>query len=74
MQTPTTYDVIGRTYAAHRRPDARVAARIIAALGNAASVIDIGAGTGSYEPRGREIVAVEPSWTMVSQRPPGAAP
>jgi SAM-dependent methyltransferase len=68
------YDTIGRTYTATRRPDPRVAARIDAALGDARTVLNVGAGTGSYEPREREVTAVEPSATMRAQRPPDAAP
>jgi hypothetical protein len=59
------YDRIGTTYARHRRPDARVAARIGEALGDARAVLDVGAGTGSYEPADREVIAVEPSWVMI---------
>ncbi len=68
------YDGIGLNYAQLRRPDPRIAAAIEAALGNAISVANIGAGTGSYEPSGRTVVAVEPSVVMIRQRPPGAAP
>ncbi|MBL8764275.1 MAG: class I SAM-dependent methyltransferase [Phycisphaerae bacterium] len=74
------YDRIGRGYAAFRRPDPRIAAAVEAALGNAASVVNIGAGTGSYEPAtsphpgGRSVLAVEPSGVMIGQRPAGAAP
>lgn len=68
------YDSIGRGYAAHRRPDPRLAARIHAALGDATTVVNVGAGAGSYEPADRPVVAVEPSEVMVRQRPPGAAP
>lgn len=68
------YEVIGRGYAAGRRTDPRIAARIWAALGDARSVVNVGAGTGSYEPPGRTVVAVEPSAVMRAQRPPGAAP
>ena len=68
------YDSIGRTYAAFRRPDPRIAAAIEAALGDAASVVNVGAGTGSYEPSGRSVIAVEPSEVMIRQRPAGAAP
>jgi SAM-dependent methyltransferase len=67
------YEVIGRGYAAGRRTDQRIAARIWAAL-QRAPVVNIGAGTGSYEPPGRNVVAVEPSAVMRAQRPPGAAP
>ena len=68
------YDEIGRTYARTRRPDPRIAARIEAALGDARTVVNVGAGTGNYEPRDREVVAVEPSETMIAQRPEGLAP
>ena len=68
------YDSIGREYAKLRRPDHRIATAIEAALGDAASVVNIGAGTGSYEPRGRTVIAVEPSEVMIQQRPAGAAP
>jgi SAM-dependent methyltransferase len=65
---------MGVGYSAVRRPEPRIAARIEAALGDAASVVNVGAGTGSYEPSGREVTAVEPSQTMIEQRPPGSAP
>ena len=68
------YDVIGRDYRQHRRPDPRIAAVIANALGDAASIVNIGAGTGSYEPRGRRVVAVEPSLVMIRQRADDAAP
>ncbi len=68
------YDRIGRTYTATRRADPRIAARIHAALGDARTVVNVGAGAGAYEPRDREVVAVEPSEVMLAQRPPGAAP
>ncbi|HVZ38070.1 MAG TPA: class I SAM-dependent methyltransferase [Candidatus Kapabacteria bacterium] len=68
------YDTIGREYAQYRRPDERIAAAIAAALGDARSVANIGAGTGSYEPSDRAVVAVEPSGIMIAQRPAGAAP
>jgi len=67
------YDEIGRTYASTRRPDPRVEAAIRAALGDAASVVNVGAGAGSYEPP-QTVLAVEPSAAMIAQRPPGAAP
>ena len=57
-----------------RRPDPRIAARIDAALGSARTVLNVGAGTGSYEPEGRAVTAVEPSAEMIGQRPPGSAP
>jgi SAM-dependent methyltransferase len=68
------YEVAGRTYAVHRRPDPRIAARVHAALGDARTVLNVGAGAGSYEPADRYVLAVEPSATMRAQRPPGAAP
>jgi SAM-dependent methyltransferase len=68
------YDDIGSVYARHRRPDPRVADPINRALGDATSVVNVGAGTGSYEPRDRQVVAVEPSTVMIGQRPPGSAP
>ncbi len=55
------YDVIGATYAATRIQEARIAQAIWNALGDAASVANIGAGTGNYEPPDRDVVAVEPS-------------
>jgi SAM-dependent methyltransferase len=70
----TPYDSIGVGYSAFRRPDARIAAALRAALGPARSVLDVGSGTGSYEPAVRDVVAVEPSLEMILQRPAGAAP
>ncbi|MGV9316754.1 class I SAM-dependent methyltransferase [Streptomyces sp. NPDC003691] len=67
-----TYDSIGTTYADTRRPDPAIAARIHQALGNAASVVNVGAGAGSYEPA-RTVLAVEPSAVMIAQRPAGSA-
>ena len=69
-----TYDLIGRRYAATRRPDATLERAIMRALGDATSVANIGAGAGSYEPTDRMVVAVEPSGVMIAQRPPGAPP
>jgi SAM-dependent methyltransferase len=70
----TLYDRIGASYAATRRPDPRIAAPIINALGDARSVVNVGAGTGGYEPDDREVLAVEPSAAMIAQRPATAAP
>jgi SAM-dependent methyltransferase len=67
------YDDIGLTYSSARRPDPRVGARIGAAVDDARSVINVGAGTGSYEPP-QTVLAVEPSQVMIRQRPAGAAP
>jgi SAM-dependent methyltransferase len=68
------YDTIGVGYRRHRQPDPRIAATIDAALGDATTLLDVGSGTGSYEPPGRSVVAIEPSLTMIDQRPPDAAP
>jgi len=68
------YERHGRTYSIHRRADPRIAARIHAALGDARSVLNVGAGAGSYEPTDRWVLAVEPSATMRAQRPAAAAP
>ena len=57
-----------------RQADPRLAEPIWRALGAARSVVNVGAGAGSYEPRNREVVAVEPSTLMIAQRPPGSAP
>jgi len=67
------YDTLGRTYGRTRQPDPRIAAVITRALAGAATVVNIGAGTGSYEPE-QTVVAIEPSEVMVGQRPAGAAP
>lgn len=68
------YDTIGLDYANLRRPDPRIAAMIETALGDSRRVLNVGAGTGNYEPMSREVVAVEPSATMIAQRPVDAAP
>jgi len=78
MTTPAwqapVYDTIGQGYLAHRRPEPRWAAVINEQLGDGRVVLNVGAGTGSYEPRDRDVVAVDPSSVMLSQRAPGAAP
>lgn len=74
MPTRVDYEHHGRTYAQHRRADPRIAARVHAALGDARTVLNVGAGAGSYEPSDRWLLAVEPSATMRAQRPPDAAP
>ncbi len=66
------YNQIGRGYAEHRRPDPRIEAAIWAALGDAETVLNVGAGAGSYEPTDRDVLAVEPSAVMRAQRPAGA--
>ena len=68
------YETICTGYAAVRRPDARIERLIHAALGDARTVVNVGAGTGNYEPVDRRVVAVEPSVEMLAQRPPDAAP
>jgi SAM-dependent methyltransferase len=73
MSAPA-YDRIGLSYSEVRRADPRLQAAIWRALGNAKSVLNIGAGAGSYEPSDREVIAVEPSPVMIAQRPPNAAP
>lgn len=67
------YDVLGVAYARTRRADPRVAARIRGAVGEVGGVINVGAGSGSYETAGT-VLAVEPSRVMLAQRPVGAAP
>lgn len=74
MRRRAAYDTIGRGYGDVRRPDSRIASAIWSALGDAASVVNVGAGAGSYEPRDRRVIAVEPSALMIAQRPPDAAP
>jgi SAM-dependent methyltransferase len=68
------YDEIGRTYTATRRADPRFAAVIRDALGDARTVLNVGAGAGSYEPADCEVTALEPSPVMIAQRPPDAPP
>jgi SAM-dependent methyltransferase len=68
------YDRIGGSYRATRRQDPRIAALIRDALGDARSVVNVGAGAGAYEPADREVLAVEPSRTMIAQRPRRSAP
>ena len=74
MSRAALYDTIGATYTVTRRTDPRIAARIWAALGDTRTVLNVGAGTGSYEPPDREVLAVEPSALMRAQRLPDAAP
>jgi SAM-dependent methyltransferase len=72
--TSPLYDRIGDAYATHRRPDPRIAAQIDDALGDAKLVLNIGAGTGSYETGDRTYVGVEPSPVMIAQRSAEAGP
>ena len=73
MSSAQLYDTIGSTYAVTRRTEPRIAAQVWAALGDARTVLNVGAGTGSYEPPDRDVIAVEPSAVMRAQRPAGAA-
>jgi SAM-dependent methyltransferase len=73
-EQPPIYDRIGDRYTVTRQPDPRIAAAIGAALGDARTLVNVGAGPGAYEPRDRRVVAVEPSRAMIGQRPAGAAP
>ena len=76
----TDYERVGGLYHRTRRPDARIAARIHAALGDARTVVNVGAGTGAYDPDDRAVVAVEPSAAMIAgagrgrSRPPAGKP
>jgi SAM-dependent methyltransferase len=70
----TQYETLGVGYAERRRPEPRIAERILAALGDASSVVNVGAGAGSYEPVDRRVLAVEPSARMLRQRRPGSTP
>ncbi len=73
MSSRQLYDTIGATYTVTRRTEPRIAAQVWAALGDARTVLNVGAGTGSYEPPDRDVTAVEPSAVMRAQRPEGAA-
>jgi SAM-dependent methyltransferase len=74
MSRAQLYDTIGATYTVTRRTEPRIAAAVWAALGDAQTVLNVGAGTGSYEPADRDVIAVEPSALMRAQRPANAAP
>jgi SAM-dependent methyltransferase len=74
MSLRADYDDIGGGYTTTRAEDPRLAAAIWDALGDARTVLNVGAGTGHYEPRDREVIALEPSAVMIAQRPPTAAP
>ena len=71
---PATYDRIGSGYQETRRPDPRLARFILRERDSATTVVNVGAGTGSYEPADRLVVAVEPSTVMIRQRRPTSAP
>jgi hypothetical protein len=68
------YDAKGQAYAARRRTDPRIAAQVHAALGAARTILNVGAGAGSYEPEGRHVIPIEPSAAMRAQRPAHLAP
>src|SRR3954447_13365782 len=68
------YGAIGGVYPDYRKPDPRIGQYILDALGDARTVLNVGAGAGAYEPGDLDVTAVEPSAVMRSQRPPGAAP
>jgi SAM-dependent methyltransferase len=70
----TRYDAIGAGYANSRREDPRIAALIHETLGDARTVVNVGAGAGSYEPRDREVIPIEPSEVMIAQRDPSLPP
>src|SRR5579875_830554 len=72
--TAARYDRIGVDYARTRREDPGIRALVEAALGDARTIVNVGAGAGSYEPQNRHVVAIEPSDVMAAQRPPGLAP
>jgi SAM-dependent methyltransferase len=67
------YDEIGVGYTTNRCADPQIERQILNALGNAQSIVNVGAGTGAYEPGERDVLAVEPSAVMRAQRPPDAA-
>lgn len=68
------YGTAGIDYAMYRQPEPFIAAKVLAALGNARHVLNVGAGAGSYEPTDRQVTAVEPSATMRAQRPSYLSP
>jgi SAM-dependent methyltransferase len=74
MSSAPLYDTIGATYTMTRCTEPRIAAQVWAAFGDARTVLNVGAGTGSYEPPRLDVTAVEPSAVMRAQRPAGAAP
>ena len=74
MPPASHYDTHGHGYSRHRRAEPRIAARIHAALGDARTVVNVGAGAGSYEPEDRYVLAIEPSATMRAQRPAHLVP
>ena len=67
------YDTIGKRYSDYRRSDARIAAAILSQIGQGKSIVNLGAGVGAYESNERNLIAVEPSRVMISQRPKSGA-
>jgi SAM-dependent methyltransferase len=74
MPTNPRYDAIGHGYSSTRREDPELRDRIHAALGDSRTVVNVGAGTGSYEPSDRHVIAIEPSDVMAGQRPTDRVP
>ena len=74
MDVQALYDTIGTRYSTYRRPDPRIARAVHGELRQAATIVNLGAGVGSYEPADRDLIAVEPSRLMISQRPTSAPP
>jgi SAM-dependent methyltransferase len=74
VRSSTDYDRVAPGYTGFRQTDPRIEARVHAALADSRTILNVGAGAGSYEPRDRWVLAVEPSAGMRAQRPPGAAP
>ncbi len=74
MSAHQIYNRIAVEYRSQRQADPRIARAILAALGDARTIVNVGAGTGSYEPTDRGVIAVEPSPQMISQRSRIAAP
>lgn len=74
MSSSPRYDAIGHGYASTRREDPELRDRIFSALGDSRTVVNVGAGTGSYEPSDRHVIAIEPSDVMAGQRPVGRVP
>jgi SAM-dependent methyltransferase len=68
------YEHLGQGYRDQRQEDPRIAQPILASLGPAETIANVGAGAGSYEPRDRRVIAIEPSPTMRAQRPADRAP
>jgi SAM-dependent methyltransferase len=73
MSGAPLYDAIGASYTVTRHTEPRIASRVWAALGDARTVLNVGAGPGSYEPADRDVTAVEPSAVIRAHRPAGAA-